>query len=397
MRLLFIIVACAVIVWLVLTMAARVAVNEAIGKPWPDQLGPVRDTRSRYPEHVTTPEAQMVVQVAAHANIQLGERGEEASTSPIDKQLDDQLIAFVYGQLTRPDDAIDAPPPDVASYLEDHQPALGGLARTVIGSAPLIDWQSDLGEVRNRYPNVAGHLQLARALAANALVKSRGGDASAWDDVHAIVLLARPLLRHEAPNSVAAGLSLDRLANGVARKLAPPAPAWWREVNGIDARRAVIAAEQAEAWYTWQWLNRIRARHPIGAVVFAPVFDASVSSYLNGKRRAAEEFAAGHDCAFDVKASDRRWQFPAWSILKRNRYLTIGSGLAFQRAAVFDFERSATERVMAIKEHRATPSDSRCTDGTWSYADGVLRFSIPIPIEPPGRQAVPGTLRYPIQ
>jgi hypothetical protein len=393
-RLLFILVACAVIVWLGLTMAARVAVNEAIAKPWPDQLGPVRDVRSRYPEHGTTQEAQMVVQVAAHVRIQLGERGEEASTSPIDKQLDDQLIAFAYGQLAGPDDAIDAPPPDVASYLEDHQAALDGLARTVIGFGPLIDWQSDLGEDQQRYPNRVGHLQLARALAADALVKARGGDASAWDDVHAIVLLARPLLRHEDPNSVAAGLSLDRLANGVARKLPPPVPAWWREVNELDARRAVIAAEQAEAWFIWQWLSRIRGRHRIEAFLLSPLFDASVSGYLNGKRRAAEEFAASHDCAFDVKASDRRWQFPAWSILKRNRYLTIGSGTAFQRAAVFDFERSATERVMAIKEHRPTPATSRCTDGTWSYADGVLRFSIPIPIDPPGKQAVPGTLRY---
>ena len=263
----------------------------------------------------------------------------------------------------------------------------------MIGFAPLIDWQSDLGEERHRYPNRTGHQQLARALAANALVKARGGDASAWDDVHAIVLLARPLLRHEDADSAAFGLSLDRLANGVARKLPPPAPLWWREVNEIDARRAVIAAEQAEAWLTWHWLDRIRGRHRMAFLV-SPLFDASLSSYLNGKRRAAEEFAAGHDCAFDVKKSDRRWQFPAWSMLKRNRYLTGGSGLAFQRAAVFDFERSATERVMAIKEHRPIPNTSRCTDGTWSYADGVLRFSIPIPIEPPGKQAVPGTLRY---
>jgi hypothetical protein len=393
-RFLFFLAAGAIVVWLVLTLAARVSVNEAIDAPWPDQLGPVRDAGSRYPAHQTTPEAYMVVQVAAHVRIQLGERGEEVSTSPIDKNLDDQLIEFVYAQLAKPDDAIDAPPPDVASYLQDHQPALEGLARTVNGAGPLIDWTSDLASERHSYPNIAGHLQLARALAANALVKARGGDASAWDDVHAIVLLARPLLRREDSERVGVALSLDRLANGLARKLPPPVPAWWREVEEIDARRAVVAVEQAESWLTWHWLDRLRGRQRIRALIMSPLFDASLSGYLNEKRRAAEQFLAGHDCALDVKAFDDRWTLASWNLLKRNRYLTAGTGAAFQRAAVFDFERSGTEGVMAIKEHRATPATSRCTDGRWSYADGALRFSIPVPIEPPGKQAVPGTLRY---
>jgi len=70
------------------------------------------------------------------------------------------------------------------------------------------------------------------------------------------------------------------------------------------------------------------------------------------------------------------------------------NGVDEQRARVYDFERDATAHVFAIKEHRPFAPASRCTDGTWSYADGVLQFSAPIPLKAPGKPAVPQTMRY---
>ena len=117
-----------------------------------------------------------------------------------------------------------------------------------------------------------------------------------------------------------------------------------------------------------------------------------VADFLSRGRTTAEEFVAMRNCGVDADAITRRSAIPRWSILH-----TFGpgqNGIDEQRVRVYDFERDATARVFAIKEHRALPATSRCADGTWSHANGVLQFSAPIPLKPPGKPAVPRTLRY---
>jgi len=393
-RFLVLLLAAVVLLWVLLAASAHLAANEALDETWPGGLGTIRDVPGRHPLHPTTPAAQRLAELASAADVQLGMKGEEVGVNPLDPALDKAFVDFVYAQLEKPDDWIDYPPLAVTTFLKERQSALASVTQFLIASAPAIDWRDDLEGSIRAYPPVPGCLSLARFLGADALVKARAGDASAWDDVHAIDLLGLRLLNREDTYSGAGALSIVRLANGLARKLPPPVPAWWHEVEDIDARRVVVGAYQGNTWVWWNWLNRSRKKMFITALIFSPYVDISLAGYLKGRRRAAEEFLAAHECAIDPAEVNERYKLPSWNFFALKRYAAPGPGVDFQRAGVFDFERSATMRVMAIKGSRAFPASSRCSDGTWSYANNMLQFSKPIPIAPPGRVAVPVTLRY---
>src|SRR5207244_9809914 len=89
------------------------------------------------------------------------------------------------------------------------------------------------------------------------------------------------------------------------------------------------------------------------------------------------ELAQSRDCAIDGGALDHhiRAMLPFWNRLARFSLPNLGG--IWQRAARFQAELEATERIFAIKSGRWTPDLSRstCADGSWIYADGKLRFS----------------------
>ncbi|HJW93408.1 MAG TPA: hypothetical protein VJ901_07300 [Thermoanaerobaculia bacterium] len=392
MRFLMILAGALLAIWLVITATARLAVREALSKPWPAELGTLHTVPRRYPSHPTTTAARNLAELVSPAGIQLGMKGEEVALVPMSKELNNQFTDYLYAQLQRSDDSVTAPPTEIAATLRAHQQLLADVTRYVNESGSSIDWHDEIEAENRSYPPLEGIQRLSRLLAANALLKR---DASSWDDLHAIVLLVRPLWHREDTYCVARAISSARLANGVARKLPPPVPPWWREVGDIDARHAVLAAYQGESWLWWKWSENWRRRMFVRSIVLSAAFDAPLASFLNQRRGAAEAIAGSHDCAFDVDAWNKRWKGGRWNFMfESSRDSANGAGTDFQRAAVFDFERSAAERVMAIKEHRPLPAASRCSDGTWTYANNVLQFSKPIPIESPGRTAVPVRMRY---
>lgn len=394
MRIIGLFLVAIVLLWVILAVSAHVAANEAADAQWPDGLGTIRDVPRRYPAHPTTPAARHLIEMVAGIGVQLGAKDEEVLQTPNSDEFNTQVTDFVYAQLLKPDDAVDAPPAEVETFTYSREEWFTAIGRYINESAPAIGWREDIDAFPRPYPAVGAHLQLARLLAANALLKSRRGDASGWEEVHAIVLLARSLMRRGDMYCVSAGLSNIRLANGVARKLPPPVPAWWKEVDDIDARRALVAASQADTWSWWNWVSKGRSRSVITSMIFAPYLDASLVNLLRQRRGGAEELAAGHSCVFDVKEFNERWRLGSWNFFRRARTAESGTGVDYQRAAVFDYERSAVERVDAIKEHRPWPAHSRCEDGTWVYAGGELRFSANVPLDPPGKRAIPATLRY---
>src|SRR5213075_3312068 len=119
----------------------------------------------------------------------------------------------------------------------------------------------------------------------------------------------------EESYSTSAALSNARLANGVARKLPPPVPAWWHEVGEIDARHAVLATFQGDSWTWWTWAERWRHAGVARTILFMPMFDASLAGLLNRQRLAAEEFAPSHACALDADAWNDRRKLPGWNVI----------------------------------------------------------------------------------
>lgn len=387
--LVMIVVTLAAIVTLI-AVSARLSMREELIEVWPAGLGSIRNVPHRYPAHPTTPAARRLTALGASMGLQLGATGEKVVTVRLPRELDKQFIDYVYAQLEKPDDSVDAPPQDVTKALSEREQALGDVTRLIDDPQSPIDWRDDIHAQERIVPPLHDILVLGRLLAAHALIKH---DASSWDDVHALVVLARPLWSREDSFSASVAVSTLRLANGVARKLPPPVPAWWREVAEIDARHAVLESYQAESWTWSNWTENWR-RSERGAMLLTPLFDVSLASLLNRRRAAAEEFASSRACAFDADRWNLRWKLPDWNMIGQREGPEAG-GYEFQRAAVFDFERGATERVLAIKEHRPPPVTSRCSDGTWSYANGTLQFSLTaIPLPPRSYAAVPTTLHY---
>jgi len=392
LRLLALIAATILLFWILVTAAARIAVNDAIKTPWPDGLGVIRDVPKRYPAHKTTEEAKAFVQLAGAAGVQVGARGEEVPVDLMTSELQKQLVDYIVAQLQKPDDGVDLPPPELAAFLAERRLGIASIVRFINGMTSRIDWSENVYADNPPSPNGSGFGLLARVIAADALLRGRDGDAAAWENVRAMDALARPIWKRGEPWSISYALSVSRLANGTARKLPPPLPAWWREVDAFDARHALLAANQARTWSWWHWTETHWRPKGVLTVLFAPYLDASVADFLSRGRTTAEEFVAMRNCGVDADAITRRSAIPRWSILH-----TFGpgqNGIDEQRVRVYDFERDATARVFAIKEHRALPATSRCADGTWSHANGVLQFSAPIPLKPPGKPAVPRTLRY---
>ena len=67
-------------------------------------------------------------------------------------------------------------------------------------------------------------------------------------------------------------------------------------------------------------------------------------------------------------------------------YSTVGNaGAVWRRVARFQAEREATEHIFAIKSGKWSPAleRSQCSDGTWAFADGTLRFSREVPAPRP--------------
>src|SRR4029077_11210370 len=135
------------------------------------------------------------------------------------------LQAYIAAQMARPDDVIDAPPADVRQFLDEHVAALDEL-RTLLAGGAVPHWAVNVDDlVRSSIPDLVGHMQLFRILAADALDRDRRGDhVTAWQDAEAGWRLAQGLWSQPDLISTMIALAGTRMMNDVAAKLAAPAP-----------------------------------------------------------------------------------------------------------------------------------------------------------------------------
>jgi hypothetical protein len=120
-------------------------------------------------------------------------------------------------------------------------------------------------------------------------------------------------------------------------------------------------------------------------VVLQPIGELCAANFAAVERHASSELARSHDCAIDGRALDRRVRelLPFWNLPELRAMPNLGS--VWQRVARFQAEREATERIFAIKSGKWTPAleRSQCSDGTWAFTDGTLRFSREVPAPRP--------------
>jgi pimeloyl-ACP methyl ester carboxylesterase len=243
-----------------------------------------------------------------------------------------------------------------------------------------IVWPTDVAAAAQApMPNLSGHYTLTRLLVAHAL----GSPATASDDLCAAWRLQRALWHRPELISKMVALAGTRMVNAAARRL-EARPAWLSEIEAIDYRRSILAAQQVEAWaHRKEVQDEARDADRLIDVVIQPYEELCAANLAAVMRSAAETMARSRNCAVDPDAADVRALLPFWN--RPARRVAANVGAIWQRVGRFQAELEATERIFAIKADRWTPALERsaCSDGTWSYAGGTLRFSREIPARRP--------------
>src|SRR5258708_4073469 len=90
----------------------------------------------------------------------------------------------------------------------------------------------------------------------------RGNGAAAWQGRHAIWKLGRGLLAEPDPFSTMSGLSAAQTVTGIAAKLSPPVPLWWRTFAAFDFERPMAAGFQYQVWRNLLFTKRYPAGEP---------------------------------------------------------------------------------------------------------------------------------------
>jgi hypothetical protein len=185
-----------------------------------------------------------------------------------------------------------------------------------------------------------------RALVASALTKARANDPAAWDDLHAVWKLARTLDAHPQMMAQTAALSMARMINAVAWKMALPAPAWLGELQARDQLQPLLDAFQFQAASYWE----------SGALILPTT---SLAASIEHDRLIAEELFSLTLCDVNAPVNE------------------LGTDLTsvWRRAFRYRAEREATANALRVREGKSIEAGSRCSDGGWMFDGTTLRFS----------------------
>ena len=324
---LVLIIAIALVVWVISWFRAPEAVATSTARPWPGGLGTLDAVEDRFPP----------------------QQGNEASTKlmalanawPKNEAVDE----FVAREIARGELTIGEPPalPDVSAVRELL------LRETIV-------WEREEGIGGGDPMNARRAVQLtvARALVASALTKARANDPAAWEDLHAAWKLARTLDAHPQMMLQTAALTTARMINAIAWKMPLPAPAWLSELQQRDHVRPLLEAFQYSA-----------ASYAESGTQLFPT--KSLAGSVENDRAIAEELARTTACDVNARANE------------------LGTDLTsvWRRAFRYRAEREATANALRVREGKPIATASRCSDGAWTFDGTTLRFSREIPTAAP--------------
>lgn len=295
------------------------AVATSAARPWPGGMGTLDAVSERWPK--------------LQANGASVELTALANALPKNEVVDD----FVEREITRGEITIGESPalPDVSA------------TRELLLREPIV-WERENGIGGGNEANARRTMQLmvARALVASALAKARANDPAAWDDLHAVWKLARTLDGHPQMMAQTAALSMARMINAVAWKMALPAPAWLSELQERDFVRPLLEAFQYQTASYWE----------DGARMFPTKW---LANSVEHDRLIAEELFNLTRCDVNAPVNE------------------LGTDLTsvWHRAFRYRAEREATANALRVREGKAIETGSRCSDGGWMFDGTTLSFS----------------------
>jgi hypothetical protein len=328
-KVLVVVAAIALVVWVVSWFRAPDAVATSGARPWPGGMGTLDDAADRFPP--------------LSGNAGSGKLTALAGALPKSDALDE----FVAREIARGELAVGAPPalPDVSAIRE------------LLLREPVV-WERRDDGIGDQETTAmrAVQMSVARALVASALARARANDPAAWEELHAVWKLARTLEGHPQMMTRTASLSMARMINAVAWKMPLPAPAWLGELQARDPVRPLLEAFQHQAASYWE----------SGAQMFPT---KSLAASVEHDRRIAEELFTLTRC--DVNAPMNE----------------LGTDLSsvWRRAFRYRAEREATANALRVRERKPIETASRCSDGGWTFDGTTLRFSREIATAAPDR------------
>lgn len=305
------------------------AVSTSAARPWPGGMGSLDAVADRWPP-----------QKANEASVKLTAL---ADALPENKAIDD----FVAREITRGELTIGEPPslPDVSAIRE-----------LLLREAVVWEREDGIGGGNESNARRTTQMTVARALVASALKKARANDSKAWDDLEAVWKLARTLDAHPQVMAQTAALSMARMVNAVAWKMALPAPDWLTELQARDYVRPLLEAFQFQTASYWE----------SGARIFPTKW---LAASIEHDRLIAEELFNLTRC--DVNAPSNELGVDLTSVWRR----------AFRYRA----EREATANALRVREGKSIETGSQCSDGVWTFDGTTLRFSREIATAAPDR------------
>lgn len=330
-KLLIVVVAVALVIWVVSWFRVPGAVATSAAQPWPGGLGTLDSVAARYPPQ--------------QANAASAKLTALANALPKNEALDE----FVAREISRGELPIGAPPPlpDVTAIRE------------LLLREPIV-WEREGGiaEVGSAGASARRAVQMtaARALVASALAKARATDPAAWEDLHAVWKLARTLDGDPQMMAQTAALSMARMINAATWKMPMPAPAWLAELQERDSVQPLLAAFQYQAASYWQ----------DGAQTFPTKW---LATSVEHDRRIAESLFPLTRCDVHAPMND----------------LGVDLASVWRRAFRYRAEREATANALRVREGKPIQTASRCTNGTWTLDGTTLRFSHAITTAAPDR------------
>lgn len=323
-------------------------------RPWPLGLGAVADVPKRFPATKDNAAATQLYKLAAEADIDLHRTRMRRSGGGMREELRDEFFEYVQAQLERSGDQIDAPPTDIARYLDINKAKLDEIRTLALSGTPIV-FEIDVNAGRERQrqddpepivvgPNVFGLQHLHRAFVARALMLARDNNPAAWDELRATWELTRPLWQRPDTIAVLAASTGARMVNGAARKMPLPPPAWLAEIDTFPYELHLAAAHQAEAW---------RGKNP------------GLTERLRG---VATEVVQAKAC--DAKSP----QFDAVRD-KLGARATPSLVSNWERLMRFRAEREARRNVLRMRAGQPPLRESQCTDGSWDVTATSFEFT----------------------